>query len=214
MVESVKRSRDARWRPWPAPAATHCVDVLRAAGEVEQQFGARRRAPRSPGPAGCGASAGRWACRRVRRVSRPRSPARRSRSASMRICVVLPQPSIPSKVTKNPRRGSVIDKMEQPSSDLPTLRAWRSDCRAAADRTDDTSPSPGMSRHLCHFPRSRVTPSLRLQQRLGRRPAQRADGLRVGCASSWRNRNWPQISISSGCGVRFSGGRHFTTLQM
>src|ERR1035441_9160431 len=33
-------------------------------------------------------------------------------------------------------------------------------------------------------------------------------------ASSCRWRNWPQISISSGSGLRFSGGRHFTTLQM
>ena len=33
-------------------------------------------------------------------------------------------------------------------------------------------------------------------------------------AISWRNRNWPQISISSGRGVRFSGGLHLTTLQM
>ena len=28
-------------------------------------------------------------------------------------------------------------------------------------------------------------------------------------ASNWRQRNWPQISISSGSGVRFPGGRHF-----
>ena len=46
----------------------------------------------------------------------------------------------------------------------------------------------------------------------GRRPsAQMALGWIV---SSWRYRNCPQISISSGSGVRFSGGRHFTTLQM
>ena len=41
--------------------------------------------------------------------------------------------------------------------------------------------------------------------------AQIAFGLMV---ISWRYRNCPQISISSGSGVRFSGGRHFTTLQM
>ena len=33
-------------------------------------------------------------------------------------------------------------------------------------------------------------------------------------ASSWRRRNGAQAAISSGCGSRLSGGRHFTTLVM
>jgi hypothetical protein len=32
--------------------------------------------------------------------------------------------------------------------------------------------------------------------------------------SSWRNKKGEQVPISSSSGVRFSGGRHFTTLQM
>ena len=32
--------------------------------------------------------------------------------------------------------------------------------------------------------------------------------------SSWRTRYGPQVATSSGCGWRFSGGRHLTTLQM
>ncbi len=70
-----------------------------------------------------------------------------------------------------------------------------------------------MSRHLCQFPRSRVTPSLVASNAFAAVDpnAQIAFGrIVINC----RNKNCPQISISSGCGVRFSGGRHFTTLQM
>jgi hypothetical protein len=70
-----------------------------------------------------------------------------------------------------------------------------------------------MSRHCSHLPRSFVTPSFcPVTARAAVPPnAQIAFGR---IAISCRYRNCPQISISSGSGVRLPGGRHFTTLQM
>ena len=52
-----------------------------------------------------------------------------------------------------------------------------------------------------------------LEQRLGGAAAQGADYFWL-ITAIWRIRNGEQVAISSFSGRRFSGGRHFTTLQM
>ena len=188
------------------------VEVLRAGREVQQHLGCRTELLVVGAQAGCGGSAGRFRCRPAP-ASRPlRGPRRSGPRASpsglsyrSRRRPRSDEPAAPGRLSH--RRSAA------PSSDPPKLRAWRSDCTAAADRKDDTSPSREY-RATCAICRaSFMTPSLVPSSALAAvdPSAQIAFGRMT---DSWRNRNSPQISISSGSGVRFSGGRHFTTLQM
>src|SRR5690348_8819445 len=74
----------------------------------------------------------------------------------------------------------------------------------------------GEKRHAAKFePLAAETRNglLRAEQRL-ERTAPRQTMTFGWITSSWRKRKGEQVSTSSGSGVRFSGGRHLTTLQM
>ena len=85
------------------------------------------------------------------------------------------------------------------------------DC--AADRRDDRWPSGCAPRKSNHWPRKLemdlLVPSSACVAVLPRQT------MTLGSmAASWRSRNGMQVATSSFSGVRFSGGRHFTTLAM
>src|SRR5262245_27797143 len=79
------------WRCWARSATYRSSSAVGPIGTVSSA----RRIARSLRPSGEPPGS---------RVARIGSPAARRRSASRPICVVFPEPSIPSNVTKNPRR--------------------------------------------------------------------------------------------------------------
>ena len=98
-----------------------------------------------------------------------------------------------------------------PSANLSRRRPSPADC--AANTQGDTSPSifarripataRGNAKSRAWFAAASAPHKRRGPRSLVDRPA-----------SSWRNKNGEHVLISSGSGSRFSGGRHFTTLQM
>src|SRR5512141_2315422 len=111
-------------------------------------------------------------------VSTTSRPDSRSRWANNRICVVLPQPSMPSKLTNQPRRISVIHVVKDLLQIFPrftlgvlVIRAQKIR-RMVGDHHRHVAPAVPLPAQPRHAVRA-------LQQRAHRGPAQDANGLRL-----------------------------------